>query len=196
MTNFRDILKNGGAVILPTETVYGLFAKALDEEAVENVYQLKKRPKDKAMNLNVADFKTILAYSKDQPNYLKKLYDEFLPGPLTIILKANNLVPTWINSGLSTVGFRIPNHPQTLQLIKEFGPLIGPSANISGQESGKQFKKIQQQFEVDVTGVSDDEALTGLDSTILDLSASKARILRQGAITKDDLLKALPGLQF
>ena len=62
MTNFRDILKNGGAVILPTETVYGLFAKALDEEAVENVYQLKKRPKDKAMNLNVADFKTILAY--------------------------------------------------------------------------------------------------------------------------------------
>ena len=196
MTNFRDILKNGGAVILPTETVYGLFAKALDEEAVENVYQLKKRPKDKAMNLNVADFKTILAYSKDQPTYLKKLYDEFLPGPLTIILKANNLVPTWINSGLSTVGFRIPNHPQTLQLIKEFGPLIGPSANISGQESGKQFKKIQQQFEVDVTGVSDDEALTGLDSTILDLSASKARILRQGAITKDDLLKALPGLQF
>ena len=196
MTNFRDILKNGGAVILPTETVYGLFAKALDEEAVENVYQLKKRPKDKAMNLNVADFKTILAYSKDQPNYLKKLYDEFLPGPLTIILKANNLVPTWINSGLSTVGFRIPNHPQTLQLIQEFGPLIGPSANISGQESGKQFKKIQQQFEVDVTGVSDDEALTGLDSTILDLSASKARILRQGAITKDDLLKALPGLQF
>ena len=97
---------------------------------------------------------------------------------------------------MSTVGFRIPNHPQTLQLIKEFGPLIGPSANISGQESGKQFKKIQQQFEVDVTGVSDDEALTGLDSTILDLSASKARILRQGAITKDDLLKALPGLQF
>ena len=76
MTNLEEILQTGGAVILPTETVYGLFAQAMNEEAVEHVYRLKCRPKDKAMNLNVADFKTILAYSKDQPNYLKKLYDE------------------------------------------------------------------------------------------------------------------------
>ena len=92
MANLEEILQTGGAVILPTETVYGLFAQAMNEEAVEHVYRLKCRPKDKAMNLNVADYETILAFSKNQPTYLKKLYDAFLPGPLTIILQANDRV--------------------------------------------------------------------------------------------------------
>ena len=88
-TDLKAILANGGAVVLPTETVYGLFARALDENAVNHVYELKNRPRDKAMNLNVASYEDILTYSKEQPDYLKKLYDAFLPGPLTIILKAN-----------------------------------------------------------------------------------------------------------
>lgn len=196
MCDLEKILETGGAVILPTETVYGLFAKALDEQAVEHVYALKRRPRDKAMNLNVGDFETILTYSKDQPPYLKKLYDQYLPGPLTIILEANDSVPAWINSGLSTIGFRLPNHPKTLELIKKTGPLIGPSANISGQESGKVFLQIQQQFSEMVSGFEDDNALTGLDSTILDLSGEKARILRQGAITKEELTRTLPELIF
>ncbi|MGV3125533.1 L-threonylcarbamoyladenylate synthase [Streptococcus orisratti] len=196
MCDLEKILETGGAVILPTETVYGLFAKALDEQAVEHVYALKRRPRDKAMNLNVGDFETILTYSEDQPPYLKKLYDQYLPGPLTIILKANDSVPAWINSGLSTIGFRLPNHPKTLELIKKTGPLIGPSANISGQESGKVFLQIQQQFSEMVSGFEDDNALTGLDSTILDLSGEKARILRQGAITKEELTRTLPELIF
>lgn len=196
MCDLEKILETGGAVILPTETVYGLFAKALDEQAVEHVYALKRRPRDKAMNLNVGDFETILTYSKNQPPYLKKLYDQYLPGPLTIILKANDSVPAWINSGLSTIGFRLPNHPKTLELIKKTGPLIGPSANISGQESGKVFLQIQQQFSEMVSGFEDDNALTGLDSTILDLSGEKARILRQGAITKEELTRTLPELIF
>ena len=94
----REILADGGAVVLPTETVYGLFAKAMDESAVNHVYELKNRPRDKAMNLNVASYEDILFYSKEQPKYLKQLYDAFLPGPLTIILKANSQVPKWINS--------------------------------------------------------------------------------------------------
>lgn len=196
MCDLEKILETGGAVILPTETVYGLFARALDEQAVEHVYALKRRPRDKAMNLNVGDFETILTYSKDQPPYLKKLCDQYLPGPLTIILKANDSVPAWINSGLSTIGFRLPNHPKTLELIKKTGPLIGPSANISGQESGKVFLQIQQQFSEMVSGFEDDNALTGLDSTILDLSGEKARILRQGAITKEELTRTLPELIF
>ncbi|MGT2736176.1 L-threonylcarbamoyladenylate synthase [Streptococcus orisratti] len=196
MCDLEKILETGGAVILPTETVYGLFAKALDEQAVEHVYALKRRPRDKAMNLNVGDFETILTYSKDQPPYLKKLYDQYLPGPLTIILKANDSVPAWINSGLSTIGFRLTNHPKTLELIKKTGPLIGPSANISGQESGKVFLQIQQQFSEMVSGFEDDNALTGLDSTILDLSGEKARILRQGSITKEELTRTLPELIF
>ena len=196
MANLKEILENGGAVILPTETVYGLFAQAMNEAAVEHVYQLKRRPKDKAMNLNVADLETILAFSKNQPSYLKTLYEAFLPGPLTIILQANDRVPAWINSGLSTIGFRIPNHPKTLELIQQTGPLIGPSANISWRESGKIFADIKTQFNNEVTGLADDAALTGVDSTILDLSGETARILRQGAITKAELLAVAPELSF
>ena len=190
----REILADGGAVVLPTETVYGLFAKAMDERAVNHVYELKNRPRDKAMNLNVASYEDILSYSKEQPEYIKKIYDAFLPGPLTIILKANDQVPKWINSGLATVGFRLPAHPVTRELIQAEGPLIGPSANKSGMASGRYFDQIREQFDFQVTGYQDDDALLGLDSTILDLSVTPARILRQGKITKDDLLAALPEL--
>jgi len=136
MDKIEKTLVAGGAVVLPTETVYGLFAQALNEEAVERVYELKRRPRDKALNLNVASLEEIYAFSKNQPSYLKQLYQAFLPGPLTIILQANDRVPTWINSGMETVGFRIPKHPVTLDLIRKYGPLIGPSANLSGKASG------------------------------------------------------------
>ncbi|HEL1765878.1 TPA: threonylcarbamoyl-AMP synthase [Streptococcus suis] len=196
MDKLRTILENGGAVILPTETVYGLFAQALNEDAVNRVYQLKQRPRDKAMNLNVSNLNDIYFFSQNTPFFLEKLYNRFMPGPLTIILKANEKVPFWVNSGLDTVGFRLPNHEQTLRLISETGPLIGPSANISGNESGKKFSDIQAQFSVDLPGIEDDQALTGIDSTILDLSGQKARILRQGAISREVIQKAIPEIEF
>ena len=189
-------LKNGGAVVLPTETVYGLFAKALDEKAVDHVYQLKGRPREKALNLNVAHLDDILNFSKNQPPYLQKLVDSFLPGPLTIILEANDKVPYWVNSDLTTVGFRMPNHPVTLELIREFGPLIGPSANISGHTSGVSFKEILKDFGQEVLGIEDDVFLTGQDSTILDLSRDKVKILRQGSITREDILAKIPEIPF
>ncbi|HFU4091924.1 TPA: L-threonylcarbamoyladenylate synthase [Streptococcus suis] len=196
MDKLRTIVENGGAVILPTETVYGLFAQALNEDAVNRVYQLKQRPRDKAMNLNVSNLNDIYFFSQNTPFFLEKLYNRFMPGPLTIILKANKNVPFWVNSGLDTVGFRLPNHEQTLRLISETGPLIGPSANISGNESGKKFSDIQAQFSVDLPGIEDDQALTGIDSTILDLSGQKARILRQGAISREEIQKAIPEIEF
>lgn len=196
MDKLRKVLENGGAVILPTETVYGLFARALNEDAVNRVYQLKQRPRDKAMNLNVSNLNDIYFFSQNPPFFLEKLYNRFMPGPLTIILKANDNVPFWVNSGLDTVGFRLPNHEQTLRLISETGPLIGPSANISGNESGKKFSDIQVQFSVDLPGIEDDQALTGIDSTILDLSGQKARILRQGAISREEIQKAIPEIEF
>ncbi len=196
MDKLRKILTSGGAVVLPTETVYGLFAQALNEVAVNNVYQLKQRPRDKAMNLNVSNLNDIIFFSQNTPFFLEKLYNRFMPGPLTIILKANDNVPFWVNSGLDTVGFRVPNHVKTLQLISETGPLIGPSANISGNESGKKFSDIQAQFSVDLPGIEDDQALTGIDSTILDLSGQKARILRQGAISRELIQKEIPEIEF
>lgn len=192
----RTILENGGAVILPTETVYGLFAQALNEDAVNHVYQLKQRPRDKAMNLNVSNLNGIYFFSQNPPHYLEKLYNRFMPGPLTIILKANNNVPFWVNSGLNTVGFRLPKHEKTLRLIAEAGPLIGPSANVSGQESGKKFSDIQTQFSEKLEGIADDEALTGIDSTILDLSGPRARILRQGSISREEIQAAIPEIEF
>ena len=196
MDKIEKTLAAGGAVVLPTETVYGLFAQALNEEAVERVYELKRRPRDKALNLNVASLEEIYAFSKNQPSYLKQLYQAFLPGPLTIILQANDRVPTWINSSMETVGFRIPKHPVTLDLIRKYGPLIGPSANLSGKASGTSFQQIMLDFQEQVSGVEDDAALTGQDSTILDLSGKKARILRQGAITREDILAQVNDITF
>ena len=196
MENIKQELEQGRAVVLPTETVYGLFAKALDEEAVDHVYQLKGRPRDKALNLNVASLDDILNFSKNQPPYLQKLVESFLPGPLTIILEANDKVPDWVNSGLRTVGFRMPSHPVTLELIREFGPLIGPSANLSGQASGISFKEIVKDLGQEVLGIEDDAFLTGQDSTILDLSGDEVKILRQGAITRQDILAMIPGIPF
>ena len=196
MEKIKQELEKGGAVVLPTETVYGLFAKALDKKAVDHVYQLKRRPRDKALNLNVAHLDDILNFSKNQPPYLQKLVDSFLPGPLTIILEANDKVPYWVNSDLPTVGFRMPSHPITLELIREFGPLIGPSANISGRASGISFQEILKDFDQEVLGLEDDEYLTGQDSTIIDLSGSKVKILRQGSITREDILAKIPEIPF
>ena len=196
MDKIENTLAAGGAVVLPTETVYGLFAQALNQEAVERVYELKRRPRDKALNLNVASLEEIYAFSKNQPCYLEQLYQAFLPGPLTIILQANDRVPAWINSAMETVGFRIPNHPVTLDLIRKYGPLIGPSANLSGKASGTSFQQIMMDFQEEISGVEDDAALTGQDSTILDLSGEKALILRQGAITREDILAQVNDIKF
>ena len=196
MDRIKQELEKGGAVVLPTETVYGLFAKALDENAVDHVYQLKRRPRDKALNLNVASIDDIFYFSKNQPSYLKNLVDTFLPGPLTIVLEANDRVPYWVNSELATVGFRMPSHPVTLDLIREFGPLIGPSANISGHASGISFKEILKDFDQEVLGLEDDNFLTGKDSTILDLTGKKVKIIRQGSITQEDILAKLPEIPF
>ena len=196
MDHIEKELEAGRAVILPTETVYGIFAKALDQEAVDYIYELKRRPREKALNLNVADEEDVRIYSKNQPIYLTKLIDSFLPGPLTIILQANEKVPEWIHSGMSTVGFRMPAHPKTLELIRKYGPLVGPSANLSGHASGTKYEAIVKEFDQVIPGFEDDAFLTGQDSTILDISGSKARILRQGFITKADLLAQVPELIF
>ena len=196
MDKIENTLAAGGAVVLPTETVYGLFAQALNQEAVERVYELKRRPRNKALNLNVASLEEIYAFSKNQPSYLEQIYQTFLPGPLTIILQANDRVPAWINSGMETVGFRIPKHPVTLDLIRKYGPLIGPSANLSGKASGTSIQRIMMDFQEEVSGVEDDAALTGQDSTILDLSGEKALILRQGTITREDILAKVNDIKF
>ena len=184
MDKIEEVLSSGGAVVLPTETVYGLFCKALDEQAVSHVYDLKDRPREKALNLNVSSLEEIYQFSKHQPQYFKKLY------------QANEQVPIWVNSGMKTIGFRVPSHPKTLDLIRKFGPLIGPSANLSGKSSGVNFQQIMTDFNHEVLGIEDDAFLTGQDSTILDLSGETAYILRQGAVTCEEILAKIPEIHF
>lgn len=187
-----NALKNGELVILPTETVYGIFADATNQDAVEKLYAAKGRPTEKALNLNVSDFETILKFSKNQPTYLKKMVQSFLPGPLTIILEASDLVPEWIHIGKTTVGFRMPSITSTQSVIKEIGVLVGPSANLTGEASPVLFENLSSEILSKASLALQDDSDYGLDTTILDLTLSPARILRNGAVKKEEILEKVP----
>ena len=185
------VLKSGKLAILPTETVYGLFADAMNRTAVEQLYAVKGRPTEKALNLNVADFDIILKFSKNQPAYLEKLVTKFLPGPLTIILEAADSVPEWVHIGKSTIGFRMPSIPVTQEIIRDVGVLVGPSANLTGSPSPRFFDDLSAEILSAASISVKDDAVSGLDTTILDLSA-QPKVLRQGAITKRDIMEQIP----
>lgn len=193
--NAIEALKSGELAILPTETVYGLFADATNESAVKKLYAVKGRPTEKALNMNVSSFDTILKYSKNQPAYLEKLVKTFLPGPLTIILEASENVPEWIHIGKSTVGFRMPKIDATQEIIAGVGVLVGPSANLTGSPSPRFSRDLTSEI-LDNAAVSIfDDSVYGLDTTIIDLTTEEPKLLRQGAITREELLAAIPELQ-
>lgn len=187
-------LKSGQLAILPTETVYGLFADAMNEEAVQKLYSVKGRPTEKALNMNISSFEDILKYSINQPVYLQKIVEAFLPGPLTIILEASKDVPEWIHIGKSTVGFRMPDIAVTQKIIKEVGVLVGPSANLSGSKSPSFFADLSPEILENAAVAVQDDSIYGLDTTIIDLTQEKPKLLRQGAVTKEELLKKVPAL--
>ncbi|ETD04920.1 tRNA threonylcarbamoyl adenosine modification protein [Lactococcus garvieae TRF1] len=187
-------LKAGELAVLPTETVYGIFADATNEAAVQKLYAVKGRPVEKALNMNVADYDTILKYSVHQPAYLEKLVQTFLPGPLTIILEASPGVPEWIHVGKTTVGFRMPSIPATQEVIKALGVLVGPSANLTGSPSPRFYDDLTSAILDKAAVALQDDSVYGLDTTILDLSGEMPKILRQGAITAQELLDAVPEL--
>lgn len=187
-------LKAGELAVLPTETVYGIFADATNEAAVQKLYAVKGRPVEKALNMNVADYDTILKYSVHQPAYLEKLVQTFLPGPLTIILEASPEVPEWIHVGKTTVGFRMPSIPATQEVIKALGVLVGPSANPTGSPSPRFYDDLTSTILDKAAVALQDDSVYGLDTTILDLSGEMPKILRQGAITAQELLDAVPEL--
>ncbi|MGF2925052.1 L-threonylcarbamoyladenylate synthase [Lactococcus garvieae] len=187
-------LKAGELAVLPTETVYGIFADATNEAAVQKLYAVKGRPVEKALNMNVADYDTILKYSVHQPAYLEKLVQTFLPGPLTIILEASPEVPEWIHVGKTTVGFRMPSIPATQEVIKALGVLVGPSANLTGSLSPRFYDDLTSAILDKAAVALQDDSVYGLDTTILDLSGEMPKILRQGAITAQELLDAVPEL--
>ena len=188
-----EIIKTGGLVAVPTETVYGLAGNGLDEEAVKQIYEVKGRPQVKPLSLMVPGAEAMEQYCEDVPDGARLLAQRFWPGPLTIVLKAKDHIPTIVLAGGDTVGLRCPDHPMTLELLKKAGvPFAAPSANPSGEESPKTAQKVQDYFAGKIGGIIDGgECGIGLESTIISMAQKPYRILRQGALTEKEIASAL-----
>lgn len=180
-----EILRNGGLVAFPTETVYGLGANALDRDASSKVYAAKGRPSDNPLIVHIADVSALEILSSDVNANALKLADAFWPGPLTMILKKKDIVPDEITGGLGTVAIRMPSHPTARKLIERSGVYIAaPSANTSGRPSPTKAEHVIEDLngKIDMI-IKDDTVNIGIESTIIDLSERIPTILRPGYIT-------------
>lgn len=188
-----NTLKNGGTVAFPTETVYGLGANALDEEAVRKIFEAKGRPSDNPLIVHIATLEDLDDLVKEVPQNAKILMEKFWPGPLTIIFKRSWKVPDIITAGLDTVAIRMPSHPIAKTLIKMAGvPIAAPSANLSGKPSPTKgdhvIKDLKGKVDAIISGGSCD---VGLESTVVDVTEDIPMILRPGGVTKEQLEEVL-----
>ena len=191
--NAADVIKSGGLVAVPTETVYGLAANGLDASAVEKIYEVKGRPSVKPLSLMVCSPEEIDRYCYDVPQQAYSLAKKFWPGPLTIVLKAKSFIPEIVLAGGTTVGLRCPASELTLKLIREAGvPLAAPSANPSGSSSPKSADDVLGYFDGKIDAVIDGGVCgLGFESTLIDMNSPPYRILRQGALPERDIRDAL-----
>mgnify|MGYP004498965615 FL=1 len=184
-----NIIKKGGIVIFPTETVYGIGTNGLDEEAVKKLYEVKDRPLNKPISLLVSNFDMINQVAKDITEMEYKIMKNFFPGPLTIILNKKSCVPDILTAKGNTVGIRMPDNEIALKLIELSGvPIATPSANISGRPSGIDIEDIKKNFEGKVDLFIDSgKSKIGNGSTIVKVEDNEIKILRQGIITKEQI---------
>lgn len=183
------VLKNGGLVAFPTETVYGLGADALNGDAAAKIYAAKGRPSDNPLIVHIADIEKLSFIASTIPEKAKKLCDTFWPGPLTMIFPKTDVVPLGTTGGLETVAVRMPNHPVALELIRAGGGYIAaPSANTSGRPSPTKASHVMEDLSGKIDMVIDGgDVGIGLESTIVDMSVEPPMILRPGYITKEML---------
>jgi len=188
-----EILKGGGLVAFPTETVYGLGGNGLDKEAAKKIYAAKGRPSDNPLILHVSSIEEVYPLVKALPEKAKKLMEAFWPGPLTLVLPKSDLVPKESTGGLETVALRSPENALTLSLIRACGfPIAGPSANLSGRPSPTEAYHVFEDLGGRIEGILEDGAVgIGVESTIVDLSEDCPTLLRPGAITIEDLEEVL-----
>ena len=184
-----ELIRNGGIVVFPTETVYGIGANALNENAIKKLYDIKKRPLNKPISLLVNSIDMIEQVAKDITKLDYALIKAFFPGPLTIILKKKDIVPNIVTANQDTVGIRMPANEIALKLIGYVGsPIATPSANISGKPSGTNLKDIMEDFDGKVDCFIDDgPSKIGLASTIVQVVDGVPHILRQGSISEKQI---------
>lgn len=192
------VLRRGGLVAFPTETVYGLGADATDPDAIDRIFVAKGRPSDHPLIVHIAEGAAIDRWARDVPAVARILADAFWPGPLTMILRRSPLVPDAVTGGRDTVGLRVPDHPVARALLDAFaGGLAAPSANRFGQVSPTSASDVIADLGADVDFVLDGgPCRVGVESTILDLSGDEPEILRPGGVSRErlaDVLGAAPG---
>lgn len=190
-----EILKNGGLVGIPTETVYGLAANALDGRAVAKIFAAKGRPADNPLIVHIADFSDIERFNlvREIPESVKLLAEHFWPGPLTMIMKKSDVIPLEVSAGLDTVAIRFPRHPTAQKIIKAAElPLAAPSANLSGSPSPTTALHVMSDLSGRIEAVVDGGMSdVGLESTVITLAEKTPRVLRPGGITLEQLRSVL-----
>jgi len=184
-----EVIKRGGLVAFPTETVYGIGADAFNEEAVGRVYEAKGRPSDNPMIVHIARASDVGLLAAELTPDVVKLADAFWPGPLTMVLPKSGGVPSRVTGGLDTVGVRLPDSPVAAALIKYAGtPIAAPSANLSGRPSPTKADHVLEDLDgkVDVILVGPD-CRVGIESTVVDMTCAPPCVLRPGIVTKDHI---------
>ena len=191
-----QIIKDNGLVAIPTETVYGLGANGLSQEAVAKIFVAKGRPQDNPLILHVADASEIEKFCHSIPESAYALAKAFWPGPLTMVLPARNSVPKCTTAGLCTVAVRCPDCEVTRQIIRLSGvPIAAPSANLSGKPSTTTAQHVLHDHDGKIDAVVDGgPCRVGVESTIVDLTEDRPRLLRPGGITPEQLISVLGDL--
>lgn len=187
--------KKGGSVIFPTETVYGIGTTINNKETINKIYQLRKRPKNKALLILIGRKKDLNKYAYLTPT-ARKIINKFWPGPLTIILKKKKIVPNFVTANKKTVALRMPENNFLIKLIRRIKkPIIAPSANLSGQKPPVTATETLKDFFGKVDLILDvGKTKYKKESTILDLSGKKPKILRRGAISEKKLMRIFSGI--
>lgn len=182
------IIKDGGLVSFPTETVYGLGANAYDKNAAKKVFEAKGRPGDNPLIVHICGVDELDSVASDVPDEAIKLFEKFSPGPLTIILKKNDKIPCEVTAGLDTVAVRIPSNPIARALIKSAGvPVAAPSSNLSGRPSPTKGEHVIHDLNGRIDAIIDGGACdVGVESTVVELVDGGVNILRPGGITMAD----------
>ncbi len=187
------IINNGGVVVFPTETVYGIGADALNDEAVDKIFKAKGRPQDNPLIVHIADFDELYGLAETVPGNARKLAEKYWPGPMTMILYKKNILSDKITAGLKTAAIRFPVNKIALALIKESGkPIAAPSANTSGKpsptEASHVIEDLMGKLDMIIDGGSTD---IGLESTVVDMTSEFPMILRPGRVTREDIISVL-----
>jgi L-threonylcarbamoyladenylate synthase len=190
------VLRKGGLVAYPTDTVYGLGASMESSQAVERIFAAKSRPRHMALPLLVGSVEQIESLTDRISPAAKCMIDAFLPGALTLVLRASNLVPAYLTTKEGTIALRIPGHPVPVALIEGVGTaIVGTSANVSGNPSPVTAEEVRLQLGDKVDFIIDGSGCGGKESTIVDVTGDSVIVLRVGAVSKDEIERVCGGVK-